>query len=77
SLSVTNTYKGSGKTMEIIVDGADTVSTDINKMILSDEKTDTSDNSYHTIKVSITKEHCAPVPVYEKRIYVQMKPVPL
>uniref|UniRef100_UPI00298EA393 hypothetical protein n=1 Tax=Treponema sp. TaxID=166 RepID=UPI00298EA393 len=61
--------------MEIIVDGADPVSTDIDKMVLSDEKTDTSDNSYHTIKVSITKEHCAPVSVYEKRIYVQMKPV--
>ena len=67
-LSVTNTYLGSGAEMEIVIDGGDPVTTNITNHVLSDD-------NFHTVSVSITKEHCTPVPVHEKKIYAKMKPV--
>ena len=69
-LSVTNTYLGSGAEMEIVIDGADPVTADIANHVLSDD-------NFHTVSVSITKEHCTPVPVHEKKIYAKMKTITL
>ncbi|MBR0476897.1 MAG: hypothetical protein IJJ66_08775, partial [Treponema sp.] len=69
-LSVTNTYLGSGAEMEIVIDGGDPVTADIANHVLSDD-------NFHTVSVSITKEHCTPVPVHEKKIYAKMKGITL
>ncbi|MBO4386471.1 MAG: hypothetical protein J5817_05575 [Treponema sp.] len=69
-LSVTNTYLGSGADMQIEIDGAAPVTTNVANHVLSD-------NNFHTVRVSITKEHCTPVPVHEKKIYAKMKDITL